>query len=75
MCSLGSMVELGLEAWMLVSQSPEDMIARELTLSLAYGGTERPRQSNVGKLTLVVWIRESQWADQFSCYLGPDPGL
>lgn len=54
---LGSMVKLGLEAWMLVSQSPEDMVARELTLTLAYGGTEWPRQSSAGELTLVVWIR------------------
>lgn len=51
----------------------EDERAGELlTLPLSDGNAS---QNSAGELALVVQIRESQYADQFSYYSGPDPGL
>jgi hypothetical protein len=51
----------------------ENRRAGELTLPPADGGIEWSRESSVRELILVVWIRESQWADQFCYHTGPDP--
>lgn len=55
--------------------APKGMIARELTLPPTDGGIGWPRKSNAGEFPLVVWRRESQWADQLCYRSGPDPGL
>lgn len=64
---LGRIVKLTLGAWVRISQPRGHEHRRAVD-----GSIEWPSRSSDGELALMVRIRESQCADQFSCCLGPD---
>lgn len=66
---LGEGVMLPLPPTVVKRDGSEDKRAGELTNSALSDGNAS--QNSAGELTLVVQIRESQYADQFSYYSGP----